>query len=149
MSAVKRTCLCCGKKFKYCPNCGGRSEGYNFNFDTQECAELFNAVSGYNMGVTNANAINNVLIRHNVEDFNKYDESISSVLFELFPKMSKTAKKEEAPVVTDEEKEPDNPNSSLKHRFSKKNKSYQTKEVDLSDKTNKEVEANTGISEDE
>ena len=147
MSTNNRTCLCCGKKYKFCPKCNRENNGYNTNFDTKECAELFNAVSGYNMKISNVNAINKVLNIYNISDFSKYVDSISSVLYELFPRIDKK------PNVTTEEKEPINTDNSVKNRFSKKNKSYQKKEVELSDKTDNDkelkVKNNKGISEDE
>ena len=154
MRNLYHKCLCCGKTFKYCNKCGKANNGFNASFDTRECAELFNAVSGYNMNTVNSNAINKVLLKHNITDFDQFVESVSSVLYALFPNMT-SKKKADAPkkeVATKEKEQPANTNDSFKDRFSKKNKS-QKKEVELSDETDNDkelkVDENTGISEDE
>lgn len=163
-----RICLCCGNKFSFCPNCGKRNTGYNVNFDSKECAELFNAVSGYNMKVSTKEKIKDVLDKYGVLDYSKYKESISSLLFNLFPINGITKKEEtkeeklnteeitEAVVetaedkqVTTEEKEPEVQTKSHKRRFSSKNRSYQKKEVELSDETGENEVETTGISKEE
>lgn len=42
--AVKRTCICCGGKFEYCPTCGGENLPWKRIYDSKECMEIAHAL---------------------------------------------------------------------------------------------------------
>lgn len=86
--ANNRTCICCGKSFYYCTSCNAssRNTGISMNYDTHECAELVNAISGYSMKMWDKSKIKEVLNKYNVTDYSKYKQSIQDKLNELFPK---------------------------------------------------------------
>lgn len=102
--ANERICKCCGKEYKYCPNCKRYIDlpQWMLLFDSDECKDVFNAVSGYNMGVFGKEKVKEALDKYGVTDLGKYKESISSVLTNLFAEeqvaeVSETI--EEIPVV--------------------------------------------------
>ena len=82
-----RKCLCCGAEYRYCPTCGryAREPKWRVEFDTLDCKEVFNAISGYNMGIRSIESLKEVLDNNNVTDFSKYKDSIKNKLNELFP----------------------------------------------------------------
>lgn len=100
--AKERICLCCGKPYSYCPNCGGKSDpGMTTEFDSESCKEVFNAVSAYNMEIMDANGVKSVLKKYNITDFSKYKKSIVDVLKKVDGVKTETPKEEKpesAPV---------------------------------------------------
>lgn len=50
--AKERTCFCCGKTYKYCPNCEDdqNSETWHFMFDSENCKIIFDALQKYSCG---------------------------------------------------------------------------------------------------
>ena len=86
LMAEKRICLCCGKEYEYCPNCGGSKTPWKVNYDTEACKELFNIVSAYNMNLVNEDKVKEVLDKHSITDFSVYKDSIRNLLNKLFTK---------------------------------------------------------------
>ena len=96
----KRICKCCGKQYEYCPHCGKHSDELWRNItDTEECREVLNIVSAYNMKLANKDQVKKVLDKFGVTDYGKYKDSISSVLNELFGKKQEDVQKKAAVVV--------------------------------------------------
>lgn len=86
MKSYERKCICCGSSYQYCPNCGkfnGKPK-WMISYDEESCKDLFNAVSGYNMGVVTKEQLKAVLDKHNITDYSKYKDSIKNLLTELF-----------------------------------------------------------------
>lgn len=83
--AKERKCLTCQKVYNYCPNCGQYSSypTWMVEFDTESCKELFNAISGYNMGIIDANGVKDVVRKYNITDFSIYKKSIADKLKEI------------------------------------------------------------------
>lgn len=76
-----KTCLCCGKTYNYCPNCGkNTSSPWMFNFDTIACKELFNAVSGYNIGTIKEDGVKEIIDKYSISDYSVYRDGIKKVL---------------------------------------------------------------------
>lgn len=82
-----RICLSCGNKYDHCNHCGdGQSKPSWFNlYDSEECKDLYNVVSGYNMGIKQKYEVKAILDKYNIVDFSKYTDGIKNVLNELFP----------------------------------------------------------------
>ena len=78
--ANTRKCLCCQRTYEYCPSCGNSSQPWKFNFDTEDCKEIFNVVSGYNMGIIGIDKIEEVVKKFNITDFSKYKEDVRDLL---------------------------------------------------------------------
>lgn len=101
--AKERTCIACGKTYTYCPNCGNSSSPmWMAEFDTEECKDIFNAVSAYNMELIDANEVKKVLKKYDVTDFGKYKKSIADKLKEI-------AGKKEEPVADKKEESAKSP----------------------------------------
>ena len=99
-----RICLCCGKSYDYCPNCGKNSSTpWMFNYDTEACKEIFNAVSGYNMGIVNEEGVKKVLDKFSVTNIENYKDSIKEVLRKITKKTSYTKTEEIKEPVSIEE----------------------------------------------
>lgn len=91
----KRICKCCGKEYEYCPHCGKhRDELWRNITDTEECREVLNIVSAYNIGRANKEQVKKVLDDYKVSDYGKYKESISAVLKKLFEETHEEPHKE-------------------------------------------------------
>lgn len=81
-----RTCIACQNSYQYCPHCGdyARYPKWMNEFDTEACKELFNVISGYNMGIFEKNDVKKVVDKYEIKDFSVYKESIANKLNELF-----------------------------------------------------------------
>ena len=84
--ATKRICICCKKEYEYCPSCGNKSQPWKFNYDTEECRDLFNVLSGYNMGLMGLEKVKEVVKQYNITDLNKYKEPIRNMLNKILGK---------------------------------------------------------------
>ena len=86
MSKIRK-CICCNNSYEYCGNCGdGRSKpSWMAMYDTEKCKDVFNVVSGYNMGLKQKYEVKAVLDKYSIVDFSKFKDSIKTVLTNLFP----------------------------------------------------------------
>lgn len=100
--ANERKCLCCGKSYDYCPNCGKSSTPWKFNFDSESCRDLFNAVSGYNMKLIKKDGVKEVLDKYSISDYTMYNDNVKSVLDKISPKIKYTDGKENNIVESNE-----------------------------------------------
>ena len=78
--AEKRKCLCCGKTYEYCPNCGKSSTPWKVNYDTESCKELFNVISAFNMNLVNEDKVKDVLTKYSITDYSIYTDKITKIL---------------------------------------------------------------------
>ena len=78
--AEKRKCLCCGKAYEYCPNCGKSSTPWKVNFDTESCKELFNIISAFNMNLVNKDKVKEIVTKYSITDYSNYNEKVTKVL---------------------------------------------------------------------
>lgn len=94
----QRTCISCGKKYDYCPNCGNFSKypKWMTEFCSEECKEVFNIISGYNIGVKSDDDVKKVISKYNVNDYSKFSGSIQNTLNSI---SKSSVIKEEIPVV--------------------------------------------------
>lgn len=84
--AKERRCICCNKAYKYCGQCKEYSNlpAWMNEFCSEECKELFNIMSVYNMGYADKSQIENVIKKYNITDYSKYKSSTANKLNELF-----------------------------------------------------------------
>lgn len=51
----KRICICCGKEYEFCYNCGDNRKKYELawknNYDVESCRDVFNTITDYRMGI--------------------------------------------------------------------------------------------------
>lgn len=93
---TKRVCLCCGKKFEYCPTCEKyKNTPMSAGFDCEECKEIFNVVSGYNIGVATIEDVKAVLDKYNIEDVSVYKGVVKEVLMKATTPAPEVKKVEE------------------------------------------------------
>lgn len=78
---TKRICMCCGKEYEYCPSCSKyKGTAMSAGFDCDVCKEIFNAVSGYNIGVLTLDDVKVVLDKYNIADVSVYKGVVKEVL---------------------------------------------------------------------
>lgn len=82
-----RTCKVCGNQYKYCPTCAkyAKLPNWMWKCDTEECNDLFDAISAYKMGIAGKEEIKLVIDIYGITDYSKFTESIQKTLKELFP----------------------------------------------------------------
>lgn len=100
-----RECYCCSSKYEYCTRCEqyANQPKWRFMYDEESCKELFNAVSGYKMGVAKKENIKAVLDKYSITDYSKYKDSIKELLNELYPIKKANTKAKETTVKVVEE----------------------------------------------
>jgi len=120
--AKKRVCLACGKTYKYCNNCPEFSSRPTWmtEFDCEECKEIFNAVSAYNMELMSANEVKAIIKKYNVTDFSKFKKSIADKLKEVNGMKIEEPKVEPKAEVKEEKAE--EPKTSIANSFIKRDK---------------------------
>ena len=81
--AVMRKCVCCGKEYKYCPNCARKNSQplWKMTFCSETCQELFNIVSAYNSGRVGKAELQSFIAEHDMDT--NYKEPIQKVLNEI------------------------------------------------------------------
>lgn len=101
--SVMRKCVCCGKEYEFCPNCGKKSQPlWMVSFCSETCKDLFNLVSAYNIGRVGKVAVQTFVTEHNITGTD-YSEPIRKVLAQV--EVKAVAPKKEMPKV--EPKEPE------------------------------------------
>ena len=70
--AKKKTCICCGTQYEYCPNCGkGGNPSWKLVYDSKECMEIADIMFAYKGGqISEAEA---------KKAFDKYPEILKKV----------------------------------------------------------------------
>lgn len=107
MADTKRVCYTCGSKYEYCTRCAkyASQPKWRWMWDTEECKDLYDVVSGYKMGVLSKDDVQAVVDKYSVTDFKKYTDSICSVLNELFGTVKKNKKKKNMDIELKENEE--------------------------------------------
>lgn len=85
--AKERQCIFCGRSYQYCPTCAedSRYPKWMFNFDTEKCHDLYEAVGGYNIGVKTKEDIKAILDKYNITDYSEFSDGLKKKLESLFP----------------------------------------------------------------
>lgn len=87
MANDKRICKVCGNTYNYCPSCAkyAKLPSWMWKCDTEECNDIFESLSAYGMGLIEKDAVKEVLSKHNVTDYSKFNENIQNKLTIMFP----------------------------------------------------------------
>lgn len=87
MGKDTRICKACGATYEYCPKCQkyARLPQWMWRCDTEECNEIFETLSAYNMGVGSKDAIKIAIDKFGITNYSKFNDSIATKLRELFP----------------------------------------------------------------
>ena len=81
--SVARICVCCGKKYEYCPSCKKNSQpGWMFTYCSESCKGLFNIISAYISKRVSKEAVQAYIAEHNITDFTEYTEPVKKILNE-------------------------------------------------------------------
>lgn len=110
----ERTCVVCGTKYVYCPNCkkGNPDETWRYLYDSEECREIYKVCNHFSFGHIDAEEAGRKLEKYNVTDRSKYSEDIRKSLSAIYAakseslktKESSSGKKEGTSVVKEEPK---------------------------------------------
>lgn len=115
--AQEKKCLFCGNHYTYCNHCpdSNKYPDWMFNFDTEKCHDLYEAIGGYNLGVKTIDDVKTVLDKYNITDYSTFSDKVKGKLEDLIPQ-----KKEEK---AEPEKKIENPkkDNNFKPRDTKKN----------------------------
>ena len=71
MAITNRTCKVCGKEYRYCNTCRVKDPSWKILCDTEECLEVFEALSDYSLN-KNTNVVTKVLKKYNATTKDKY-----------------------------------------------------------------------------
>lgn len=101
--AKTRKCIACEREYKYCNNCREYASypTWMAEFDTEACRDIFDVMSGYNMGILNEDKVKEVVDKHNITDFSIFKESIRTKLEDMFKPVVEEKIVVEEPVVED------------------------------------------------
>lgn len=77
-----RQCICCGQTYSYCPNCS-HDPAWKLLYDTEQCREVSNIVSAYNMRTISKDKARDAIVKLNILNINRYKADIANVLKEL------------------------------------------------------------------
>ncbi len=89
----KRKCLACGKEYTFCPRCeAAKNTPWMTAFDCVACKEIFNVVSGYNMGISTLDDVKDVLSKNKIKDVKIYKGTVKDVLMQAIESAPKTTK---------------------------------------------------------
>lgn len=82
--AKERECIFCGKKYEYCPHCSDTNKypEWMFNFCSEKCHDIYDAVAGFNMGIKTVDDIKKVLKKYSVEDYSIFSKRLQDILNE-------------------------------------------------------------------
>lgn len=84
-----RTCLCCGTKYSYCPDCGGEDRikpSWYSQFCNEECKGLWETATKFNMGLMDKKEAKKILSSMELKNKEEYvdfvQKDIANILFE-------------------------------------------------------------------
>ena len=97
------------------------------NYDTEECSELVNIISAYDMKLVTAERVKQILNKYNITDYTKYKQSIQDKLNELFPVKEPEIKY--SPIKAKEEPQEVNEIQDINESTTEQNENETPKEV--------------------
>lgn len=107
MAKKNRECLTCGEKYSYCPNCNRKDPSWKSEFHTENCKNIFQICTQYNVGLLTkeeAQEVLNACDLSNKENFKPCIQQDFASIFAEEPK--KRNKKAEAPIMAEAEVAP-------------------------------------------
>jgi len=97
-----RSCIICGKEYRYCPNCGAdnKDETWRYLYDSEECMNVFNILSNYKNNHIDKEDARDQFEALKVSKDKKFTAEIQKQLDEIVK--VKKAPKEEAKIVKED-----------------------------------------------
>ena len=82
-----RKCYTCGAEYDYCPGCANSSGGpeWKLLWDKEECKDIFNILSAYNMDLVSDAEVKEVLDAYDVKSYDGYKDGIKAQLKKIVP----------------------------------------------------------------
>lgn len=97
MAKRNRVCYSCKTKYDYCPSCASDylKPKWMFCFCCEKCKDVFEILSNYNTSGSDVTKddVKDVLKKHNITKFDKFDEDIQKQLKEITSVSKKIVKK--------------------------------------------------------
>nr|DAX97762.1 MAG TPA: DNA gyrase inhibitor [Caudoviricetes sp.] len=112
-----KICCVCKKQYEYCPKCHKELPTWMFSFCSEECKNIYEVMSSYENGYTDAETANKKLNKLNIS---KYDlvGSYKNTLSKINNEISK--KEQESPVMKNNESKNNDSNKYLRNPKKKK-----------------------------
>ena len=101
MAKKNKECLTCGAKYSYCPNCNRKEPYWMADFHTENCKNIFQICTQYNVGLLtkeNAQEALNACDLSNKENFKQCIQHDFANIFAV-EESKKRNKKAETPVI--------------------------------------------------
>ena len=82
-----RKCYTCGAEYDYCPSCSNAMGGpaWKLLWDKEECKDIFEALSAYNLELATAAEVKEVLDAYGVNSYDGFKPSIRRQLQKIVP----------------------------------------------------------------
>ena len=82
-----RKCYTCGAEYDYCPGCANSSGGpeWKLLWDKEECKDIFEALSAYNLDLATADDVADVLDAYEVKSYDGFKDNIKAELQKIVP----------------------------------------------------------------
>ena len=80
-----RKCYTCGAEYDYCPSCSGGGPEWKLLWDKEECKDIFEAISAYNLDLATADEVKAVLDEYGVKSYTGFRANIRKDLQKIVP----------------------------------------------------------------
>lgn len=103
--ANNRQCMCCDKKYYYCPSCGSDrlKPTWYATFCSETCKELWHILSRYSMGFITKEDAANAIGAFDIKDFTVYRQRVQNGIEEVMcatkPKKSRKSSKKTEEII--------------------------------------------------
>ena len=98
MAKKNRECSTCGTKYSYCPNCNRKSPSWMTNFHDENCKNIFQICTQYNVGLLTKEQAQEALNACDLSNKENFAECIKRDFENIF-EAEKTVEVEEPVVV--------------------------------------------------
>ena len=101
MAKKNRECLTCGTKYTYCPNCNRKEPSWMVEFHEENCKNIFQICTQYNIGLLTKEQAQEALIACDISNEENFAQFIKQDFAKIFAveEPKKRNKKVEAPVI--------------------------------------------------
>lgn len=103
--ASKRSCICCGDRYSYCPSCGSDrlKPTWYATFCSETCKDLWEVLSRYSMGFIEEKEAAETIQALSLKDKSKYVECVQRDMEKFLVKKQKSKRGKRAEVLVFDE----------------------------------------------